>query len=115
MLYSSQHDRSPSQSILPWGVLALALIVLIFVKPNEKLGPLKVPRLSLIQIRLIAGGLLAIAMISIINYYVLDPGYFQSYKRHVLGALFAVALLFAALYGESSVEMMKNGSEKKSP
>jgi hypothetical protein len=77
---------------------ALMVGCLCFVRPTPDVGPLKVPQLSLLQLRVVSGILLALSLLCLANYRLLDPGYFVPYKKKVMVGAFALMGLFIVLY-----------------
>jgi hypothetical protein len=78
--------------------LFLAVVSFVLVKPPPDLGPLPIPALSLVQIRIVTGALLAACAFSLANYYLIDPGLFSPYKKQAMVAAFAVLAVFELLY-----------------
>ena len=92
------------------GSLVIAVLVFLFVKPADDLGPIKVPHLSPLWIRIVSGSLLLISMLCLANFYLFNPGYFQPYKKQVMVAAFAVMGIFVILYAPAFAHEASNDS-----
>jgi hypothetical protein len=92
------------------GALVINAANLLFVKPSTDVGPLRVPRLSVVQIRIVTGALGLACMFFIANYYFFEPGLFAPYKKQALVAAFAIMGLFVVLYSPVMIEWAENAS-----
>lgn len=90
---------------LLYAAFAIAAASFLLVKPTPDVGPPRVPPLSLIHIRIVAGVLLLVWMLSLANYYLFDPGLFAPYKKQVLVATLVIMGLFAVLYSPRFAEL----------
>ena len=90
----------------------IALLTLIFVRPTNDSGPLKVPNLSVVKLRIVCGVLLVLAMLCLANYYLLDPGLFAPYKKQALVASLMLMGLFIVLYHPALAAMGAKGSSR---
>lgn len=95
---------------LLYAAFAIAAVNFFFVKPTPDVGPLRVPPLSLVNIRIISGVLLLACTFSLANYYLFDPGLFAPYKKQVLVATFAIMGLFVILYSKRFAELAEKRS-----
>jgi hypothetical protein len=91
--------------------LAFALMAAtFFLKPTAELSPLKVPLLSVVQIRVGATVLLLVSLSALANYHLFEPGLFAPYKKQISVVAFAMLGLFLLIYAPRLAELAeKNG------
>jgi hypothetical protein len=95
-----------------FAAFVIATFTVLLIRPTSDVGPLWVPPLSSLQLRIVTGALLLAWLLSLANYHLLDPGFFAPYKKQVSVVMFGVALLFVHLYEPQLLKLGRKESAR---